>query len=248
MFLPRVIPVLLLSGYGLVKTQKFKNPTYIGDPINAVRIFSEKEADELVLLDIDASREGREPNYEQVAEIAGECLMPLAYGGGVTSLAQVRKLIRSGVEKVVINSALAKSTAVISESAAVFGSQAIIGAVDFRVGLLGGAKVVTHSGTVNVGVDLLEHVTRLVAAGAGEIFLNSVDRDGMMVGYDLSVVRAVASAVDVPVVACGGAGTPQHMKEVIAAGASAAAAGSLFVYHGRKKGVLISYSNLLDQA
>jgi imidazole glycerol-phosphate synthase subunit HisF len=247
MFQPRVIPVLLLSGHGLVKTQKFKSPTYIGDPINAVRIFSEKEADELVLLDIDASREGHAPNYEQVAEIAGECLMPLAYGGGVTSLAQVRNLIRSGVEKVVINSALAKSTVVISESAAVFGSQAIVGAVDFRVGLLGGAKVVTHSGTVNTGLDLIEHVRRLVAAGVGEIFLNSIDRDGMMAGYDLSVISAVASAVDVPVVACGGAGSPQHLKEAIAAGASAAAAGSLFVYHGRKKGVLISYSNLLDQ-
>lgn len=242
MYRARVIPCLLLRGHGLVKTRKFKDPVYVGDPVNAVRIFSEKEVDELVLLDIDASREGRGPDYELVAEIAGECFMPVAYGGGVRSLEQVRKLIRSGVEKVVINSAACESVAVIREAADVFGSQAVVVGVDVRKTLLGGYKVVAKSASVETRLKLEEHVRNVVAAGAGEIFLNSVDRDGQMAGYDLDLIRSVTQCVDVPVVACGGAGSVDHLTQAVRdAGASAVSAGSMFVFHGRHRAVLINY-------
>lgn len=242
MFQARVIPCLLLRGHGLVKTRKFKDAVYVGDPVNAVRIFSEKEVDELVVLDIDASREGRDPNYELIAEIAGECFMPVAYGGGVRNLEQVRRLIRSGVEKVVINSAATLSTEVITQAADIFGSQAVVAGIDVRKPLLGGYRVVIKSATQDAGVRLDEHVQRLVKAGAGELLLNSVDRDGTMVGYDLDLIRSVTRAVNVPVVACGGAGTLEHLRQAVhEAGASAVSAGSMFVFHGKHRAVLINY-------
>ncbi len=242
MYQARVIPCLLLRGHGLVKTRKFKDAVYVGDPVNAVRIFSEKEVDELVVLDIDASREGREPNYELIAEIAGECFMPVAYGGGIRNLEQVRRLIRSGVEKVVINSAATLSTDVITQAAAVFGSQAVVAGIDVRKPLLGGYKVVIKSATQDAGVRLEEHVQRVVKAGAGELLLNSVDRDGTMLGYDLDLIRSVTRAVNVPVVACGGAGTVEHLRQAVhEAGASAVSAGSMFVFHGKHRAVLINY-------
>ena len=242
MYQARVIPCLLLRGYGLVKTRKFKDPVYIGDPVNAVRIFSEKEVDELVILDIDASREGREPNFDLINEIAGECFMPVAYGGGIRTLDQVRRLIRCGVEKVVINSAAVESTQIITEAAEVFGSQAVVAAVDVRRTLLGSYKVVAKSGTVESRFKLDEYLQRLQTAGAGEIFINSVDRDGGMAGYDLELLRLVTKNVTVPVVACGGAGTVEHLSQAIKeGGASAVAAGSMFVFHGRHRAVLINY-------
>lgn len=238
----RVMPCLLLRGHGLVKTRKFKDPVYLGDPVNAVRIFNEKEVDELVILDIDASREGREPNYEVIAEIAGECFMPVAYGGGVKTLEQARRLIRCGVEKVVINSAATESYDVIRAVANVFGSQAVVGSIDVKKTLLGGYRVVAKSGSVEVRTPLDKHVQALVDAGVGEIFLNSVDRDGMMDGYDLSLIRRVVQQVNVPVVACGGAGTIEHLAAAVhEGGATAVAAGSMFVFHGRLKAVLINY-------
>jgi cyclase len=238
----RVMPCLLLRGRGLVKTRRFKDPVYIGDPVNAVRIFSEKEVDELVLLDIDASREQREPDYELIAEIAGECFMPVAYGGGVRSLEQVRRLIRSGVEKVVVNSAACESTAVLREAADVFGSQAVVAAVDVRKPLFGGWRVIARSGTVDTGLALETHVQSLVKAGVGELMINNIDRDGMMTGFDLELIRRVTSQVNVPVIACGGAGSVQHLREAVQqGGASAVAAGSLFVFHGRHRAVLINY-------
>ena len=242
MAIVRVMPCLLLRGRGLVKTRKFKDPVYLGDPVNAVHIFNEKEVDELVLLDIDASREGREPDYELVAEIAGECFMPIAYGGGIKTLDQVRKLIRCGVEKIVINSAATESTEVIRAAADLFGSQAVVGAIDVKKTLLGGYKAFSKSGTVEVKIKLEDYVGNLLAAGVGEIFLNSIDRDGMMMGYDLQLIRHVANMVNVPVVACGGAGTVQHLKEAVKeGGATAVAAGSMFVFHGKLRGVLINY-------
>ena len=242
MYRARVIPCLLLRGTGLVKTRKFADPTYIGDPINAIRIFSEKEVDELVILDIEASREGREPNYELIAEMAGEAFMPVAYGGGVRTLTQVRRLIRCGIEKVVINSVAAESTDVIREAAEQFGSQAVVGSIDVKRTMFGAYKAMIKSGTVEVKMKLEDHVSRLVKAGVGEIFLNSIDRDGMMQGYDLDLIRRVSSSVKVPVIACGGAGTLAHLAEGISAGgASAVSAGSMFVFHGKHKAVLISY-------
>lgn len=237
----RVIPCLLLRRSGLVKTRKFKEPTYIGDPVNAVRIFNEKEVDEIVVLDIDASREGREPNYDLIAEIAGECFMPMAYGGGIRTLDQVRRLIRCGVEKIVINSAALDDLRIVRDVAGIFGSQAVVGAIDVRRTLFGGLRVLGKSATVETKLQFEDHLVRLQEAGAGEILLNSVDRDGMMDGYDLELVRSASHRVTVPLVVCGGAGTPQHLREARDAGASALAAGSMFVFHGKHRAVLISY-------
>lgn len=241
MYRARVIPCLLVRGNGLVKTRRFRDPVYVGDPVNAIRIFSEKEVDEIVVLDIDASREEREPNYELISEMAGEAFMPMAYGGGVRTLDQIRRLIRSGVEKVVVNTKAIESTDLLADAAAMFGSQAVVGAVDVKRTLLGGYKVVARSATVDVKVSLEDHVRRLAGAGAGEILLTSVDRDGMMNGYDLDLVKRVAQCVSVPVVACGGAGTIDHLSQAIRAGASAVCAGSMFVFHGKHRAVLINY-------
>ena len=243
----RVIPCLLIRGNGLVKTRKFKDPVYVGDPVNAIRIFSEKEVDEIVLLDIDASREGREPNYELIAEMAGEAFMPAAYGGGIRSLEQIRRLIRAGIEKVVINTAAAESTDVVRAAADMFGCQAVVGAVDVKRTLLGGYRVVARSATVDINAGLEEHIQRLISAGVGEIFLNSVDRDGMMEGYDLQLIRRVTQNVNVPVIACGGAGTIDHLSQAVReGGASAVAAGSMFVFHGKHRAVLINYPKHFD--
>ena len=238
----RVIPCLLLRGHGLVKTRKFKDPVYLGDPVNAVRIFSEKEVDELVILDIDASRKGCEPDYELVAEIAGECFMPVAYGGGIQTLAQARKLIRCGIEKVVINSASIESTGFIREIADVFGSQAVVGSIDARKTMLGGYRVFVKSGTVDTKLKPEDHAASLEQAGVGEILLTSIDRDGQMQGYDIELIKKVSSKVNVPVVACGGAGTLDHMRRAMSeSGASAVSAGSMFVFYGKNRAVLINY-------
>jgi cyclase len=244
----RVIPCLLLRGNGLVKTKKYKDAVYIGDPVNAVRIFSDKEADEIVFLDIDASRLGYNPNYELIAEMAGEAFMPVAYGGGIRNLDQIRRLIRSGVEKVVINSLATESTDLIHKAVDVFGSQAIVGGVDVRRKMLGGYSVVSKSATVVTNLNFEEHFQSLVKAGVGELFINDVDRDGTMVGYDLDLVRTVTQ-VPVSVVVCGGAGTMQHFRQAVhEGGASAVAAGSMFVFHGKHRAVLINYpkSNELE--
>lgn len=238
---PRVIPCLLLRDRGLVKTRRFAEPVYLGDPINTVRIFSDKEVDELVVLDIDASRLGREPDYETLAAMAGECFMPLAYGGGVRTLAQVRRLIRCGVEKVIVTSAAADSTALIREVAQVFGSQAVVGGLEVRAAGPGVWHLSRHGGRERLRQGLDAQVDALLAAGAGELLLHSADRDGSGQGYDLALVRHVSQRVSVPVVACGGAGSVQHLREGIAAGAAGVAAGSLFVFHGRHRAVLIHY-------
>jgi imidazole glycerol-phosphate synthase subunit HisF len=242
MYRARVIPCLLIRGNGLVKTRRFKDPVYIGDPVNTMRIFSEKEVDEIVVLDIDASREGREPNYELIEEMAGEAFMPMAYGGGIRTLEQVRRLIRCGIEKVVINTAATESTEVLRAAAAEFGCQSVVGAVDVRKPLIGRYRVLSKSATVETKFDLEDHIRNLVGSGAGEILLNSVDRDGLMAGYDLELIRTVTRMVNVPVVACGGAGTVEHLLQGIRdGGASAVAAGSMFVFHGKHRAVLISY-------
>jgi cyclase len=240
--LPRVIPCLLLRDRGLVKTKQFKSDVYIGDPVNAVRIFNEKEVDELILLDIDATREGRGPDWEVITEIAGECFMPVAYGGGIRTFAEVQQVIRCGIEKVVINSSAFRSIDVIREASAVFGSQAIVGAIDVRKPLIGPHRVYSCSGGREESVKLQDHITNLVAAGAGEIFINSIDRDGTMKGYDIELIQKVCAATRTPVIASGGAGSVEHLVEAVErGGASAVAAGSIFVFHGKHKAVLINY-------
>jgi cyclase len=225
----------------LVKTKRFKKPVYLGDPVNAVKIFSDKEADEIIILDIDASRFRREPNYQLIAEMAGEAFMPVTYGGGIRSLEQIRRLIRSGVEKVAINSYALESTDLIRSAVDVFGSQAVVGAVDVRRKLMGGYAVMAKSATKKTRLVLQHHIESLVQAGIGELLINDVNRDGLMSGFDIDLIRSVSEA-PVPVVVCGGAGTLNDLREaVVHGGASAIAVGSMFVFHGKHRAVLINY-------
>ncbi len=237
----RVIPVLLLRGQGLVKTIKFKNPTYVGDPINAVRIFNDKEVDELVFLDITATIENRLPQFNLIQDIATECFMPFGYGGGVHDINTAQKLLKMGSEKVVINSA-ALDLKLIEEAAQIFGSQSVVVSIDARRERRGRYQAFTHSGTKKTKKTPEEFAKEVEAAGAGEIVLNSIDRDGTMGGYDLELLQRVTQIVQIPVVAVGGAGNLKHFQEAVElGGASAVAAGSMFVFHGPHRAVLINY-------
>ena len=241
MIRPRVIPCLLLKNDGLVKTVKFKDPKYLGDPINIVRIFNDKEVDELIFLDILATVENRRPNFELLGKITSECFMPLGYGGGIRTLEDVKQLLAMGVEKIVLNTSAVENPSLIRAAADYAGSQAVVISLDVKKTLLGKYEVYTRGGKKGTGLDPVKFAVEMEKQGAGELFLNSIDRDGTMQGYDLELVRRVADSVTVPVVACGGAGNIQHLAEAIQAGASAAAAGSMFVFQGPLRGVLISY-------
>lgn len=250
MFRPRVIPCLLLKEFGLVKTIAFKDPRYIGDPINAVRIFNEKEADELLFLDIMASRgrgilgrtaKSRIP-FEMIAKISRECLMPLTYGGGVQTVEDIRGLFNTGVEKVAINTQAIVNPGLVQEASEIFGSQSIIVSIDARRGPNGRYEVFCHCGNRGTGLDPVQLAQKMEALGAGEIMITSIDNDGSMAGYDVALTRRIADLVDIPVIACGGAGRLEDFRNGCCDGnASALAAGSFFVYHGRKRAVLISY-------
>jgi len=242
MYRARAIPCLLLRRGGLVKTVKFGQPTYLGDPINAVRIFNEREVDELVVLDIAATTEGREPPFAQLAGLATECFMPLTYGGGVTTVGQMDRLFTLGVEKVCLNSAAIEDPTLVPQAAAAFGSQSVVVSLDVKKTWMGDLRVMTRSGKHDTKRHPVEVAKQMEQAGAGELLLTSVDRDGTMAGYDLNLIRCVTEAVSIPVVACGGAGSLADFgRAVNEAGAAAAAAGSLFVFHGRLRAVLISY-------
>lgn len=242
MALKRIIPCLLLRDDGLVKTVKFKKSTYIGDPINAVKIFNEKEVDELVFLDIDATRKGKEPPYEAINDIATECFMPFCYGGGIKTIDQIRKIIASGAEKVAINTAAFLNPNLIQEAAAIFGSSTIVVSIDYKKNLFGQTMVYSNGGKKSTKKNPIAYAIEMEELGAGEIFLNAIDKDGTMSGYDIELIKKVTDAVSIPVIACGGAGKPGDFKEVFdVAGVSAVAAGSLFVFQGKKRGVLISY-------
>lgn len=238
----RVIPALLLKGQGLVKTVKFKDPKYLGDPINVVRIFNDKEVDELVLLDITATPENRGPQFNVLKDIASEAFIPLAYGGGIRSMDDVHTLLGIGIEKLILNTSSVEKPALVREIADHAGSQAVVVSIDVKKNFLGKYEVFTHCGQKKTGLDPVMHAVEMEKMGAGEILINSIDRDGTMQGYDIELVKKVADAVNVPVVACGGAGNLDHVAEVIQQGhASAAAAGSIFVFQGPLRGVLISY-------
>lgn len=237
---PRIIPVLLYDDRDLIKTINFKDRTYLGDPVNAVKIFNRKGIDELSVLDIGATKNHREPDFELLKDIASEAFMPLSCGGGITNLEQVHELLAIGYEKVVINSELVRNPKLITESAEAFGSQSIVASIDAKI-IKGQYNCVINDGqevTDKVPVELAREAERL---GAGEIIINSVDRDGMMQGYDIELVRSVADAVKIPVTAIGGAGGIADLKKVLDEGhAHAAAGGSMFVYYGRLKAVLIT--------
>ncbi len=245
MLRPRVIPCLLLRNNGLVKTAGFKDPKYVGDPINAVKIFNDKEVDELIFLDISATRDRRKPNFKLISDLASECFMPFAYGGGITNLEEIRELFQIGVEKVVINTAARQDTGFISKAVDLFGSQSIVVSLDVKKNIFGRYELFAHNTGKPLKQDVFAFLQEMQSAGAGEIFLNSVDRDGTAQGYDLDLVKRVTSSVTIPVIAGGGAGNVQDIRSVIhQGGASAAAAGSMFVFHGVHRAVLITYLSM----
>jgi cyclase len=237
----RVIPTLLLRNGGLVKTLKFKDPKYVGDPINAIRIFNDKEVDELMVLDITASKERREPSYSLIEEFAGECFIPLTYGGGVTSVAQAARIFSLGVEKVCLQTAALSNPALVSQLAERFGSQSVVVSMDVKRNWLGKPQVYSAAQGRALSEPWLQLTQRLVNAGAGEVLLNVVDRDGTLSGPDLELVREAGAALSVPLIAAGGVASLADIKAVVDAGASAVAAGAFFVFHGPHRAVLITY-------
>ncbi len=237
----RVIPSLLIHKDGLVKSVRFKDYKYVGDPINAVKIFNDKEVDELVMMDIDATKENRSPNIARIAEIAGEAFMPVAYGGGITTVQQIKDILFNGIEKVIINKAAHTQPELITEAAALFGSQTIVVSIDVKKNLFGRYKVYTDNGRNNTGIDPTVFAIQVAQLGAGEILLNSIDRDGTYQGYDLPLIKSVSDAVSIPVIAIGGASSVDDFQQAINNGASATAAGSMFVFQRPHQAVLISY-------
>jgi len=250
----RVIPVLLLLEKGLVKTVQFSNPTYIGDPINAVHIFNDKEVDELIFLDITPVKRLKNPAVDQtyhtpldlVRRISEECSMPLAFGGGIRSVEDVRNILATGVEKVVLNTAAINDPDLIHTASDTFGSQSVVVSMDVKRWNAHQFEVYSHGGSKPTGIDPMHHARAVALMGAGEIMVNAIDRDGTMNGYDLELISRIASAVKIPIIACGGAGTLRHLSDAVSAGAPAVAAGSMFMFHGRRRAVLISYPDRSD--
>lgn len=237
----RVIPILLIKDGGLVKTQEFENPKYVGDPINVVRIFNEKEVDEIAILDISATACGRGPNFELVSDVASECFMPLAYGGGVRSSTDARKLFSIGVEKVILRSASMNDLTVVREVADTAGSSSVAISVDLKRSKLGRYRLYAPGTRLHGNEAWESYISDAVAAGAGEVLLNAVERDGTMNGMDLALIRRASTLTSVPLVAVGGVGSLQHIREAVLSGADAVGAGAFFVYHGARRAVLITY-------
>jgi cyclase len=244
MLRPRVIPCLLVHDKGLVKTVQFKDPKYVGDPINAVRIFNEKECDELMVIDIDATKENREPDYKMIENLAAECRMPLCYGGGVKTVEQAHRIFSLGVEKIAISSAAIQSPELVTAMAERVGSQSVVVVLDIKKKMLGGYEIYTHNGKKSTGKNPVEMAVRMQELGAGEIVINSIDQDGMMKGYDLAIVEKIRKAISLPLTVLGGAGSLQDIGKLIKQyNIIGAAAGSLFVFKGIYKAVLINYPN-----
>lgn len=243
MLRPRIIPCLLIRNKGLVKTVKFGDGKYVGDPINAVRIFNEKKVDELAVLDIDATRNGSEPDYEMIKKLAAECRMPFCYGGGVSNASQAKKIIGLGVEKVAVSSAAVEDVELIAEIASELGSQSVIVVLDIKKKRFGrGYEVWTHNASKNSGKCPVEFSRLLELSGAGEIVVNSIANDGVMQGYDIPILKQIRDAVTVPITALGGAGSIADIRALLhELGVMGAAAGSLFVFKGAYKAVLINY-------
>ena len=247
MFRPRIIPCLLLKDKGLVKSTRFKDFRYIGDPLNAIKIFNDKKADELIFLDIFASEQKRTITLDLVQKLGDECAMPFTVGGGISDIGQIRDLINAGAEKVCINSAALSDPELIRRAADTFGSSTIVVSMDIKKKAFSGYRVYAQRGRKATKRSPVEFAQEMEALGAGELFVNSIEHDGMMEGYDLPQLNQICSAVQIPVIACGGAGNFEHMEKAITiGGASAAAAGSLFVYHGPRKAVLINLPDRQD--
>ena len=237
----RVIPGLLLHQGGLVKSVRFRDYKYVGDPINAVRIFNEKEVDELAIIDIDATREKRPPDIERISAIVSEAFMPIAYGGGISRVAEAENILLNGAEKVIINKAAIINPALIREIASRFGSQSVVVSIDYKKALFRSFKVFSDNGKPNTKLDPVAFAKQMEDAGAGEILLNAIDRDGTFEGYDLGMIEKVSKAVNIPVIAIGGAASLADFKQAVQHGASAVSAGSMFVFQRPHRAVLISY-------
>jgi cyclase len=239
----RVIPVLTIQGRKLVKTVQFKKPNYIGDPINAIKIFNDKEVDEIAVVDITASREKKEPNYSLIEEMAGECFMPLAYGGGITNFSQAQKVFSLGVEKIILNTVLRDYISLIGEIASVYGNQSVVACMDIRKNIFGKKELYFNSGSDKSKKPYAEVISDCVKAGAGEIIVHDVDREGTFSGYNIDLISEISKNTTVPVIALGGASSVSDIKNaVVEGGASAVAAGSFFIYKNNDpKSILINY-------
>tara|TARA_B100000212_G_scaffold102050_1_gene75158 strand:- start:2801 stop:3562 length:762 start_codon:yes stop_codon:yes gene_type:complete len=242
MFLPRIIPILLIKDKGLVKTKKFKSPKYIGDPINSVRIFNEKEVDEIIILDIEASKEEKIPDFCLLEDIAAEAFMPLGYGGGIKTLEQVKKIFELGFEKVIINSSAFENYKLIEDSAEIFGSQSIVGCIDIKKSILSNRYLYSHNGQKKQKINIQTHIKNMINAGIGELIIQSIHLDGTKKGYDLNFLNKISKSIEIPSIGLGGAG---DLSDVVTAikttELSAVAAGSIFVYFGTHDAVLINY-------
>jgi imidazole glycerol-phosphate synthase subunit HisF len=249
MLRPRITPCLLIKNKGLVKTIKFENPKYVGDPINAVKIFNEKEADELIVLDIDATINGKHPDYQMIKNLATECRMPLCYGGGVNSVEHFIKIISLGVEKVAISAAAINNPSLISHAAKMVGSQSVVVVIDVKKKMLGGKyEVRSHNGTQSSKLDFIDFAKKVESLGAGEIVINSIDLDGTMQGYDHKLVKQVRNTVNIPLTILGGAGEHKDINKLVRKfGIIGASAGSLFVFKGKYRAVLINYPNQAER-
>lgn len=248
MLLPRIIPCLLIHNKGLVKTVNFKNPVYVGDPINAVKIFNEKEADEIMILDIDASVNKSEPDFKLIEKLAMECRMPLAYGGGIHTAGQAQTIFSLGVEKICLSAAAIGNPSLVSEIAEIVGVQSTVVVLDVKKKFFGGYEVYSHNGKISTGRDPLSLAKIFVEKGAGEIIINSIDRDGTMKGYDLDLISEFKDKVSTPITFLGGAGALEDLRKVIEnMGTIGVAAGSLFVFKGKYKAVLINYPSFQEK-
>lgn len=246
---PRIIPCLLVHEKGLVKTTNFKDPKYVGDPINAVKIFNEKQVDELVVLDIDASVNGSEPNYKMIENLAFECRMPLCYGGGIKTPQQAQKIFELGVEKIAISSIAIENINIVKAIADQVGQQSVVIILDVKKKLLGGYEIYIHNGKKKTGLDALNYAEKLCNLGIGEIIINSIDRDGKMSGYDFDLYDKLKKIVPVPMTLLGGAGSLQDIGQAISRyGIVGVSAGSLFVFKGKYRAVLINYPTESEKA
>jgi len=246
--LRRIIPVLLVKGKGLVKGTNFRNHRYVGDPINTVKIFNDKEVDELIVLDIQATKENRCIDYKLVRKLADECYMPFAVGGGINNINQIRTLIREGAEKVVLNSVLANNLDLVRAASERFGSQSIVACIDLNKNWFGKTILYSHNYTKKISNDLISWMRKLESLGAGEIIINCIHKDGIMEGYDSSIISAINSKISIPTIILGGAGSYDDLRKAFSnSDLSAVASGSLFVFHGELKAVLINYPSKTEK-
>jgi len=249
MLYPRIIPCLLIRNKGLVKTIKFKDEKYVGDPLNAVKIFNEKKADELMVIDIDATTLGREPDYKMIENIATECRMPLCYAGGIKNSTQAQKIFNLGVEKIAISSAFIENPNLITEIAHKVGRQSVVAVIDVKKKIFGGYEIYTHNGTKKIKIDLIDFIEEVQQLGVGEIVINSIDKDGTMKGYDFNLIDTIKPHISVPLTVLGGAGTLNDIGSLFNKyGIIGASAGSLFVFKGKYRAVLINYPSIKEKS